>query len=621
MKPSMVTWGTTPARARAWARANLALAVRIAPLVLLAILLTAIALREPWRNAPPIRHDGAGYHAWTRAIVQREFSFCMWERISDLRSYVDLSRGMCQNKYPPGLALLHFPVMAPLLDLSPNAPLISPAEHRMCLVLGALTLWAIAALLTWIAVLLRVPPWRSTIVILSALFGTGLFHYATYDASFSHVHSALIALMLLALAIREAEQGRSMPVALLVLGGFFTIAIRATSALLLAELCLAYLYWNRARFRHAVLRGVLPAAVGGAVAIALQLAYNWYAVGHFTLSSYGEESFLFDRPMQLPIILSYERGLITYFPLFAVALALGFAIARSRGWASLLLVQTATLVVLYGYWHSWTLGSGFGHRGFVELGPLVAVVLLIAVRDLSTRAMLVPGAVAISCGIVTLQVMLGYWRGSYPMDEATSVEYWKHLRMLESALSGGTQCSPARCNALKWRCTHRPEPEFSPCSINFGEPGNCTRDGECAPIVALKSLAGDLERPYVTAPPSTATRARPLAARAAVIGPWEKFMVVPIPDKPHEVKLQSLVTNRFVKVVSTKSSATALVANAETPEEAESFILQDKRARAALQASTGKFVSVASGQGATPITVDADRSGPRERFAVEPTLP
>lgn len=609
---------------RAWTsrRERLALAVRIVPLALLACLLFAVVLREPFRNAPPIRHDGAGYHAWTRAIVRGDFSFCVWEGHADLMSYVDRARGMCQNKYPPGVALLQFPFMAPLLDLTPGAPLISPAEHKMCLALGALTLWTIAALLTWTAALLRVPAWCSTVSVLVTLFGTGLFHYATYDASFSHVHSALFPALLLTLAIRERERDRPMPIALLVLSGFFMVAIRMSSVILLAELGLAYLVWNRKRLRDAAVHGAFPAALGGAAAIALQLAYNRYAVGTFTLSSYGEESFLFDRPMQASVVASYERGLVTYFPVFAVALALGFALPSARGWAALLAAQTTSLVLLYGYWHSWMLGGGFGHRGFVEIGPLVGVVLLISLRELSPRIAVVAAAVSVSCALVTLQVMLGYWRGSFPMGEATSVVYWKHLRMFASELSGGTQCSPVRCNLLKWRCSHKKEPEFSPCSLNFGEPGNCTGDGRCAPIVALRSLAPDNGTPYVSAPPSTEKHARPLVARAARIGPWERFMLVPANHKPSAVRLRSLATMRYVTLRDVRDSASALVASAETSKQATTFIRVGSDSELSLRSSNAKYVTAPqSSSGPAPMTADAEKVGPRERFALEPTLP
>jgi hypothetical protein len=613
----------TLTRQRVWKlpRASLALVVRIAPLLLLACLLTAVTLREPWRNAPPIRHDGAGYHAWTRAIVQGNFSFCSWEDQADLLSYVDRSRGMCQNKYPPGLALLHFPFMAPLLDLSPGAPFISEAEHKMCLALGALTLFIIAALLTWIAWLLRVPPWRSTLVVATTIFGTGLFHYATYDASFSHAHSALVAAVLITLAIREHAANEPMPIALLVLCGFFMVAIRMTSVILLAELGGAYLLWHKAALRRAAIRGVLPAAIGGASAIALQLAYNRYAVGKFTLSSYGEESFLWDRPMQAAVVASYERGLITYFPIFALALALGFAVPQSRRWAAVLTIQIASLVVLYGYWHSWMLGGGFGHRGFVELAPLVAVVLLVSVRGLSPRLSAFAAAAAVSCAVVTLEIMLGYWRGSFPMGEATSVEYWKHVRMLESALTGGTQCRPSYCDARKWRCRRKNEREFSPCSIGFGEPGNCTLEGTCAPIVAIRSLAPDGSALYVTAPPSTEKRAKPMSATALRIGPWEKFMLVPDKVRPNEVRLRSLATNRYVTLRPLRGSM-ALVASADTIGEATRFVRVGDDSHAALRVQNGKYVSAPAPEpNPLPMTADATHVGPRERFALQPTLP
>jgi len=601
---------------------KLDLAVRSVSLIVLAALLTAVTIKQPYRHGPPIRADGAGYHAWTRAIVRGEFSFCIWEGQADLISYVDRARQMCQNKYPPGLAILQLPFMLPLLDLTPGAPLISPAEHWMCLALGALSLWISAALLSWSAAMLRVSAWRSTLILTAAVVGTGLYHYGTFDASFSHVHSALFVALLITLAIRERQRGRSMPIALLALAGFFMVAIRMTSAILLAELGLAYLIWHRRRLRSAVLRGLLPAALGGALAIAIQLAYNRYAVGRFTLSSYGAESFVLDEPMQLAVVASYERGLVSYFPLFGLALALGFAVRAARGWTALLAVQTASLVMLYGYWHSWMLGGGFGHRGFVELGPLVAIVLFVSLRALPRPAAMVFVVGAGSCAVVTLQVMLGYWRGSFPMGGATAVQYWQHLRMLESALSGGTQCRPAHCNLLKWRCSHKPQREFAACSLNFGEPGSCTADGQCAAIVAIRSLASDKPTRYVMAPPFSPKRTRPLVASAERIGPWEKFRLVPA-SRRDEVRLQSLHTHRYVALRAAKGGeAPILAASAETADGAATFIRVGRDSATALRTPDAKYVRAPPTLSrAIPMTADADEIGPSERFALEPTLP
>jgi hypothetical protein len=47
------------------------------PLFLL-LLLTLIVVTwvQPYRNKPPIRSDGVGYHIWTHALLTLDFSFC-----------------------------------------------------------------------------------------------------------------------------------------------------------------------------------------------------------------------------------------------------------------------------------------------------------------------------------------------------------------------------------------------------------------------------------------------------------------------------------------------------------------------------------------------------------------
>ena len=99
-------------------------------------------------------------------------------------------------------------------------------------------------------------------------------------------------------------------------------------------------------------------------------------------------------------------------------------------------------------------------------------------------------------------------------------------------------------------------------------------------------------------------------------------MVVPNPAKPNEVRLQSMVTNRYVKLQPVTGSAMALVASAETLEDAASFIRSGEASETSFLASNGKYVSApAANPKPQPMTVQADRPGPRERFSLEPTLP
>jgi hypothetical protein len=208
---------------------------------------------------------------------------------------------------------------------------------------------------------------------------------------------------------------------------FFLLLIRNTNAILIATLALAYVRWRIRRDGTSVgatLRGLIGPVVGGGIAVAVQLAINSYYKGGFTLVSYGEPHFVWDRPMQGPVLFSYERGLFTYYPVVAVVLAAAWLTRRTRGaaaWFTLLVLAYATL---YGFWWSWMLGGGFGHRGFVELMPLAAVLFAAALRDMTPRWRTAACQVALVATVVTVQCMIAYWRNGLPFMGATAAAYW-----------------------------------------------------------------------------------------------------------------------------------------------------------------------------------------------------
>ncbi len=110
---------------------------------------------------------------------------CKWDALREVAaiSHFDPVRVICQNKYPPGLALLRFPVMAPLVDLRPGTPLISPAEKWAALIMSHAALLATVWLILATAGLAGVPAWAANFSALVFVFGTVLFHYATFDTA------------------------------------------------------------------------------------------------------------------------------------------------------------------------------------------------------------------------------------------------------------------------------------------------------------------------------------------------------------------------------------------------------------------------------------------------------
>ena len=141
--------------------------------LLVLLVLIIVTLEPPYTNSPPIRSDGLGYHIWTRALLERDLSFCKYRAtllLIGALSREDPNRGVCQNKFSPGLALLRFPVMAFLVELTPGAPVISPAEHQANLILSALVLVGICLFCLKTSRLLHVRPCPMYCAVLALMF-------------------------------------------------------------------------------------------------------------------------------------------------------------------------------------------------------------------------------------------------------------------------------------------------------------------------------------------------------------------------------------------------------------------------------------------------------------------
>jgi hypothetical protein len=397
-------------------------------LLVVALVTIPVAFFQPWKNGPPIRSDGEGYHLWTRAFLEGDLSFRRHAGETGL-FLADPVRIIYQNKYPPGVALLRFPVMAFLVDTRPGDPAISRAEHWANIALSAAALIAVCYLSLRTCRLLSLDDASSHCALLALVFGTGLFHYATYDSSFSHIYSALVVAFLTWLGVSTIV-GRNdhFPPLLTAVTCFLFLLLRNTNLIALAMMAVAYGYGRRRNGQLSWGGGCLDLAMlclGAGSAAVLQLLYNYYARGQFTLSSYGEESFLWNRPEQLSVLFSYDRGLFNYYPVVALVLLCAWAVRRLRvpaAWFSILLL---CYVALYGFWYSWQLGSGFGHRGFVELMPLGMILFAAALGELSPRNRRYAGVMALLCMVFTVAFMVRYWKGTLPMAGTTAGIYWR----------------------------------------------------------------------------------------------------------------------------------------------------------------------------------------------------
>lgn len=395
-------------------------------LLLLAAILAYTVLERPYRNGPPIRSDGVGYHLWTYALTHRDFSFCEFrDALEPVKAFssVDVTTGRCQVKYPPGVGLMQLPFV--VWTIPRHGAAIADSQHLAILLLGGVLLMGVAVLSFLTARAVGGTSASALVATGTFVFGSGLFHYATYDASFSHIYSAFVVSLAMWLVVgvprRSLSGWRLLSFGVCVLE---LSLIRQTNALI--SISLALLMWHRS---GRTAKPLVTWGVAQACAVLLQISYNSYARGTVSLSSYGTESFVSFGGHALDVLVSWERGLVTYYPVFGISAVLGLWKARGPlvyGFVGLI----GAYAFLYGSWWVWHLAGGMGHRGFVELAPMGAVVLALTLPRTGHDLRMVSYAALLLGVYVTVSVMLAYWSGAFPFGGATYREYLSALRLI-----------------------------------------------------------------------------------------------------------------------------------------------------------------------------------------------
>jgi hypothetical protein len=333
------------------------------------------------------------------------------------------------NVHPIGEAILIAPffVVAHLLtrwtNLSPDGytPYYQHAAGLAGLSYVVFGLWCLRRLL-----LRHFTPGVTHATLATLLLGTSLFHYATFDSTWSHAFSFAIFSLLLDVADRwSPERGA---VAIGMLSGLIVL-VRHTNVMIPIAVVATLAMANRS---HGVrpqadrIRLTLTAAVIATILMLPQLGLYESATHRWFVNSYGSLGFTFTSPHLAGVLVSSRRGLFFWAPvlLFGVV-GLFMTPASLRRW----LPATAAILVFHTYllasWVIWEFGASYGHRGFVDVYPLFAIGLAsfytrIAPRPIARRA--VATLVVVLCALSTFQ-MLQYWHGVLPMADLTWRQY------------------------------------------------------------------------------------------------------------------------------------------------------------------------------------------------------
>jgi hypothetical protein len=396
---------------------------------------------------PPIRSDGTGYYLYLPAVMldhditmertaQRSFRGHIYDmegvqRVPPNNHYLD--------KYPVGEAMM----LSPFFMFGDAAAHVSGAANNgfstpyQVAAAAAGLVYALLGLTTLGFVLLR---WfsRQTVVLtlLAITFGTALFHYATYDAVFSHAFSFFLVAVIVRLALSVYERPRLQSAIPLGLASGLLVAVRPTNAVVLLFVSLLGVSTLRemrqrltAPLRHTRL---LAASIGaGVLPLLPQIAY-WHSItGKPYVYAYDDEHLDLLHPHVLDVLFSIRKGLFFWAPLLLLAL---IGLPLLRRYARGMVIPAATYLTVNTWvissWSTWWYGGSLGQRPFVEALPIFALglaALIEAARGLLVRRVLVAAITALT--FLATHSMVAYWLRVIPIDQTTWHIYIRSFRI------------------------------------------------------------------------------------------------------------------------------------------------------------------------------------------------
>jgi hypothetical protein len=381
----------------------------------------------------PIRSDAFSYYVYLPswllyhdASLQAVADDCCGGDFPEFTAIVRWpATGRWVNAHPIGVAVLVAPffglahVLTRWSNLTPDGftPYYQHAAGLAGLCYAVAGLWILRRLLRR-----HFPPAATDATIVALLFGTSLFHYATFDSMWSHAFSfALCAALFERCDAWASTSGAPDAVAIGVIAGLMFM-VRHTNAMVPAALGTTLLLREPSFRRKAMFAGV-----AGAAAAFPQLWVYHDATRHWMVSAYvAAPGFFWTKPKLFEILFGTAKGVFFWAPLLLAAVA-GFAWLPPalRRWRVPIAIVFAVDTYLMASWFDWQLGASYGHRGFVDIYPLLAPGLAAAFARVPARASarhIAVLAVVLLCALSLFQ-MLQYWHGALPMSDITWRQY------------------------------------------------------------------------------------------------------------------------------------------------------------------------------------------------------
>ena len=330
----------------------------------------------------------------------------------------------CPLIVSPGVALIRLPLMIWFVDpRSKNS--FSNAEHQISQLSAIIALMLIIICSAKILRHHHIGSENIQLAIITVVFGAGLYHYATYDNSYSHIYTTLgVVLFSLATFVNHGKHDSPRYLFLLLALSLLFVLVR------MPNVFIVLFFWAFWVYQQGIKKNiprVLVSGFGVFIAVVVQMVYNYLTMPEFAIRISGDDAgFMWDRSMFWSVLFAYYNGVMSYFPILGVALLAGFSCKKTRILTFWYMGMIVFYALLYGSWEAWHLGPAFGHRGFVFFGPLSIMILAMAWNELKYRIKTILQVLCVLSALITVQLMFGVWQETLPRMK-TDQSYWSHL--------------------------------------------------------------------------------------------------------------------------------------------------------------------------------------------------
>ena len=310
----------------------------------------------------PIRSDGFSYYVYlpswflfgdtTLAAAARDCCGGEFPGFTAIIRWPGTRRWV--NAHPIGVAIMQSPLFA-VAHLLTRWTNLSPdgfsLYYQHAAGLAGLA-WMVAGLAVLRRVLLRsFSDGVTAAVLIALLLGTNLYHYATFDSSYSHTYAFFLfaALMWLTASWHERPGSRTSVLLGIVCG--LIVLVRHPNVLFTGVFVLYGIGAGQSLSSRLVTllrerRQVAIIAGAAALVIAPQLLLYYQATGHLLISSYGELGFNWSSPQIAEILFGVRKGLFFWSPLLLIATGGMVLLARSNKPAAAFIVPGALFLAV-----------------------------------------------------------------------------------------------------------------------------------------------------------------------------------------------------------------------------------------------------------------------------------